>query len=146
VVAARSLTLLPIQAAHTSIMGYCHHTTLPICKMPDHKPFTVHWCSFSEHGSNCVTLCLAYKGCQYVDYAQQWANHCPITLLTIPKIDDALLTLIYDGSHIVTNNYANNGGYYIDYGLLPLHSLWNIKDTRKKIVYALLSSVYISKM
>jgi len=43
---------------------------------------------------------------------------------------DAPLTLILGGSGIVTNNIANKGGQYFDYGLLPLHSPWIIQDAR----------------
>jgi len=38
------------------------------------------------------------------------------------------------GSGIITNNVANKGGQYFDYGLLPLHSPWIMQDARIKIV------------
>jgi len=43
-------------------------------------------------------------------------------------IIDAPLTLILGGSGIVTNNMANKGGQYFDYGLPPLHSSWIMQD------------------
>jgi len=41
--------------------------------------------------------------------------------------------LILGGSGIVTNNIANTGGQYFDYGLLPLHSPWIMHDPRPSI-------------
>jgi len=44
------------------------------------------------------------------------------------------LTLIIDGSGIVTKNSANDSGQYFDYGLLPLHSPWIMQDARTMII------------
>jgi hypothetical protein len=45
-----------------------------------------------------------------------------------------LLTLIADGSRIVTNSIAIKGCHYFDHGLLPLYSPWSMQDERTKIV------------
>jgi len=44
-----------------------------------------------------------------------------------------MLTLMLCSSSIVTNNIANKGSKYFNYGLLPLHSPGAIQDTKPKI-------------
>jgi len=49
--------------------------------------------------------------------------------------------IILGGSGIVTNNIANIGGKYFNYGLLPLHSPQNMQDARTEILGALLTLI-----
>jgi len=46
------------------------------------------------------------------------------------------LRLILFGSGIVTNNIANKGCQYFDYGLMLSHSPWIAQDTRPRMVDA----------
>jgi len=55
-------------------------------------------------------------GCQIVSYARQQLKKVPITLLTTPKIVDALLTLISEwGSDSVAFLFAYEGCQYVGY-------------------------------
>jgi len=54
---------------------------------------------------------------------------------------DCPLTLVLDGSIIVTADIATDGSQYFDYGLLPFHSPWIIHDSRSEIVGFLLTLI-----
>jgi len=110
--------------------------------MQHHESLTLCWCSFSECHSDCVAFSFSYKGSQFVGYAYQWANHCPNTLLTWPKINDPPLTHIEGGRGIVTNNITNIGSQYFNYGSMLLHSPWIMQDARPWIVDAALTLIF----
>jgi len=94
-VAVSTHTILPIQAANTSIVVKCRRTAIVLYKMQHTKSLTLCWRSFSDWGCDHVAFSFAHKGCQYVDHGKQLANSFPIDLVTRPNIVDALLTLIF---------------------------------------------------
>jgi len=53
------------------------------------------WHSFSERGSDRITLFVAYNGWQYDGYVHWWPNWIVINLLTWPKFVDPALTVIF---------------------------------------------------
>jgi len=67
-VATMTLTILPIKAANTSIMGTGRTIALGLLKMQHTKSLTLCWRSFSDCDCDHVVVCFAYRGCQYAQY------------------------------------------------------------------------------
>jgi hypothetical protein len=61
-------TILPIQAANTSIMHKCHSTDLGLYKVQHIKSLTLCWRSFSEWGCDHVAITFVQNSCPYNDY------------------------------------------------------------------------------
>jgi len=120
-------TILPIQAANTSIMDKCRSTALGLYKMQHKKSMTLWWRSYSDRCCEHVMIAFAQNGCQYVDYGymqqqSSWNVHDATpksvdTLLTLCWCSvDALLTLIWWFSSIDRHDIACKGCQYFDYG------------------------------
>jgi len=86
---------LLIQAANASVMHNSDQLTFQLPYLPDQKSLMLGSRSFSQWGSDRAAGSIAYKSCQYVGYAELGPNHYSITVLTIPKIIDAQMTLIF---------------------------------------------------
>ena len=67
-VAVSTKTILPIQAANTSIMGICPSTALGLYMMQHPKSLTLCWRSFSDWGCDHVAISFVHNSCHYVDY------------------------------------------------------------------------------
>jgi hypothetical protein len=140
-VAALRQTILPIQAANTSIMGKCHSTALGLYKMQHTKLLTLCWRSFSDWGWDHVAIYFAHNGYHSVNSKYMSLQSPRIiqdatlkiihALLTLcwRYVDallilcwccvDALLMLILRCSSIGTHDIAYKGCQYIDYGYMP---------------------------
>jgi len=64
-----SVLFLAIKAANTLDMHNSEQIGFQLPYLRDLKSSTLSWHSFPEWSSDCVALCFAYKGCQYVVYA-----------------------------------------------------------------------------
>jgi hypothetical protein len=137
-VAVLRQTILPIQAANTSIMGKCHSTALGLYKMQHTKLLTLCWRSFSDWGWDHVAICFAHNGCQYADseymsYRSPWIIqdatlkiidtlltlcwHCVDALVMLCwRCVDALLMLILRCSSIGAHDITYKCCQYFDYG------------------------------
>jgi len=129
-----SLLLRPIKLSNIFVMQNSEQSTVQLPFLQYQKLSTLWWCPIPECGSNCITSCFFYWGCQYVGYPLQHANQCRITLFTRSKIIAAPVTSILGSSHIIDNNIAHKGGQYLDYTLLLLRSPLIVQDARPKIV------------
>jgi len=136
-----SLSVCLMKAATRLVMHNSEQITAQIPDLHYQISLTLCWRSISEHGRNCAAFCFAYKGCQYVGYAYQRANHGPNTLLTGTKMIDALYTLLLGGRCIVTNHISTECSQSFDYGLLPLHSPWISHDAPPYIIDAPLTLI-----
>jgi len=88
------LALLPIWAADTLFMTTCNLSPRRLPMTHDEESLMLLWCSFSWWGRERFTVSFAYKGSQYFVY-DNWQPIAPqITHDTLPRIIDALLTLI----------------------------------------------------
>jgi len=100
-------------------------------KMPSPKSLTLHSQSFSDWGSDHLTLNSPYKGCEYVGNPKQQPNHLSITNLTSPKrlmLYWCLFQCIFYLNSATTENLIPDnlhllGGFLIDWGL-ALWQLW----------------------
>ena len=90
-------TILPINAANTSIMHKCHSTGLGLYKVQHTKSLTLCWRSFSEWGCDHDAITFVQNSCQYDDYGYLPYQSPWIIQDAIPKIVDTLLTLFWRG-------------------------------------------------
>jgi hypothetical protein len=67
-VAVSAHTILPINAASTSIMGKCRSTSLGLYMMQHTKLLMLCWRSSSDWGCDHVTITFAHHSCKSVDY------------------------------------------------------------------------------
>ena len=65
-IAGISFAYLLMKAGNHSVMDTCDQAPLGLPKMQDHALLTLHWRSFSGWGRECLSICLLYKGCQYI--------------------------------------------------------------------------------
>jgi len=88
------LSLSPMKAANTSVMHKSNQITVYLPYFQDHKSLTLRCRSFSQWGSDHGAGSFAYESCRYIGYEYERPNRCVISVLTKPRIVDALLTLI----------------------------------------------------
>jgi hypothetical protein len=86
---------LPIMAANSWYIDVCDHSPSRLPKMQDQKLFTLHWCSFSDWGRECITFVSVYKGSLYLIYERVHPMSIQITQDARPIIIDSQLTLIF---------------------------------------------------
>jgi len=87
-------TVVHEKATNISYMNYWQRVPRREPRMASQTWFTLYQRSFAEWGSDRVAVAFAYKHFQFFGYAYQGPIHFSITLHTIPKIVDTLLTLI----------------------------------------------------
>jgi len=88
-----SLYVFPIKAANTLIINRNDHIASDLADLQDQQSLTLCWRPFSWRGTERASICFPSKGGQYFDCKLERPYRFWLTLLTWPKIVDALLTL-----------------------------------------------------
>jgi len=89
-----SISLLPVEATHISLIDNSEQIGFQLTSLPEQISLTLGWRSVSECGCDRADVSFAYKGSQFLDYEQQRANRLPIKLRTYLKFIDVPLTRI----------------------------------------------------
>ena len=104
-IAGISFAYLPMKIANHLFIHTCDQAPLRLPKMQDHQLLTLHGCSFSGWGRECLSTCLLYKGCQYI---RKWQCSTIVNILQLTvgylnatinrNTQNAELEIVPDGS------------------------------------------------
>jgi len=90
-----SCTVSVEKPAITSYMNYCNNATFTFARMQDQQSLTLHWCSSSGWGRECVAFVFAPTGGQYLIYRCFQPIASEISQDARAKIIDVPLMLIF---------------------------------------------------